>query len=154
LFTGAVDDPNTVQLHDFEPGIAQSGLFWTIPVPFWSIEVDPISGRARMRGRNVPVGDYHDFLSAIAPGATSVRSHVSFDVVWPGHGGREKIRDTTFKFSGTYVKSATTISFTASDDHSGVVYTSDPDGQFNPSTEQLGSGSPAVGLERNGRFFR
>jgi hypothetical protein len=107
-----------------------------------------------MRGRNVPVGDYHDFFKAIAPDATSVPSHVSFDVRWPGHGDRQKIRDTAYRFTGTYVTSATTISFTASNDHTGVVYTSDPRGQFNPSLAQLGAGSPAVGIERNGRFFR
>jgi cytochrome oxidase Cu insertion factor (SCO1/SenC/PrrC family) len=107
-----------------------------------------------MRGVHVAVADFHDFFSAISPDPASIPSHVSFDVRWPGGGERQKIRDDQFKFAGSYVTSPTTISFTASDDHSGVVYTSDPGGQFNPTVAQLGAGSPAVGIERNGRFFR
>lgn len=154
MFTGAVDDPTSQQLHDFEPGIAPSGLFWTIAVSFGTVQVDPFAGRARMRGVSVAVGDYHDFFSAISPNPPSIPSHVSFDVRWPGGGDRRTIRDDDYKFAGTYVTSPTSISFTARNDHMGVVYTSDPDGQFNPTLDQLGSGSPAVGFERNGKFFR
>jgi hypothetical protein len=107
-----------------------------------------------MRARNLPIPDYHDFLSAIAPGATSVPSHVSFDVRWPGHGDRKSVRDEKFGFTGRYVTSPTTISFVASNDHGGVVYRSDPEGQFNPTVAEQGAGVPAVGLERNGKFFR
>ena len=80
-------------------------------------------------------------------------SHVSFDVRWQGSSDRQKVRDTTFGFAGNYVSSPTTISFTASNDDSRVVYSSDPGDQFNPGPDQGGAGSPAVGLERNGRFF-
>jgi hypothetical protein len=45
------------------------------------------------------------------------------------------------------------ISFTASNDRDDVVYSSDPDGQYNPGPEENGAGSPAVGHERNGIFF-
>jgi cytochrome oxidase Cu insertion factor (SCO1/SenC/PrrC family) len=153
LFTGAVDDPNSLQLHDFEPGIAPSGLFWTIPFPPGQIDADPISGRARMRGVQVAVADYHDFFSAIAPNPSSIPSRVSFDVSWLGGGVKQTFRDDQVGFVGTYVPGPTSVSFTASNDHSGVVYTSDPDGQFNPTFDQLGAGSPAVGYERNGKFF-
>ena len=72
---------------------------------------------------------------------------------WPGNGDRQKIRDETFGFTGHYVTSATTISFTASNDGSDVIYTSDPEGQYNPTVDEGGAGSPAVGHERNGVFF-
>ncbi|HET6866867.1 MAG TPA: hypothetical protein VFH80_13190 [Solirubrobacteraceae bacterium] len=154
MFTGAVDDPNTLQLHDWEPGIAPSGLFWTIPVSFAAIQVDPFTGRARMRGVHVAVGDFHDFFSAVSPNPASIPSHVSFDVRWAGGGERQRIRNDEFGFAGNYVAGPTSISFTASNDDGGVLYTSDPGGQFNPTLDQLGAGSPAVGIERNGRFFR
>lgn len=141
------------QSHDYEPGIAPSGLFWTIPIAGGDIDVDPGSGRARLRANGTGVGDYHDFFSAVTPGATSLPSHVSFDVRWAGRGERQRIRDTTFNFAGQYVASPTTISFTASDDGSGVRYFSDPEGQYNPTVDEGGAGLPAVGLERNGRFF-
>lgn len=151
--TDAVGDPSH-QHHDFEPGIAPSGLFWTIPIASSAIDVDPGSGRARLTAREVSVPDYHDFFNAILGGGPApVPSHVSFDVRWPGHGERRRIRDETFGFTGHYVTSATTISFTASNDGSGVSYTSDPEGQYNPTVEEFGAGPPAVGHERNGVFF-
>jgi hypothetical protein len=152
-----VGDPSSVQVNDFEPGIAPSGLFWTIPIAPWAIDVDLRRGRARLRGERVPVPDFHDCFSAVglsdAPPPPRP-SHVSFDVRWPGNGDRQKIRDDTFHFTGEYVPSATTIRFKVSNDGSGVVYTSDPGGQFNPTFDQGGAGMPAIGLERNGVFFR
>jgi hypothetical protein len=143
---GAVGD-STQQVHDFEPGIGPSGLFWTIPIAPSAIDVDPGSGRARLRAATVPVTDYHDFFNAVlGAGPTPLPSHVSFDVRWQGKGGRQEIRDETFGFTGHYVTSATTISFRASNDGSAVSYTPDPSGQYNV-------GSPAVGHERNGVFF-
>jgi hypothetical protein len=103
---GAVGDP-TQQVHDFEPGIAPSGLFWTIPIAPSAIDVDPGSGQARLHAANVPVTDYHDFFNAVGGGGpTPLPSHVSFDVRWSGKGGRQEIRDETFGFTGHYVTSA------------------------------------------------
>jgi hypothetical protein len=145
----AVGDP-TQQSHDFEPGIAPSGLFWTIPISPSAIDVEPGQGRARFHATNVPVGDYHDFFTAITPGVTPAPSHASFDVRWPGDGDRQKFRDEAFRFSGQYVTSRnTTISFRTFNDRGEVIYSSLPDGQHGPDGAPL----PAVGLERNGRFF-
>lgn len=107
-----------------------------------------------MIARDVPVTDFHDFFNAILGGGpTPLPSHVSFDVRWSGRGERRKIRDATFGFAGRYRTGKATVSFTASDDGAGVIYTSDPDGQYNPTPAQGGAGSPAVGHERNGVFF-
>jgi hypothetical protein len=146
----------TQQVHDFEPGIAPSGLFWTIPIAPWAIDVDPGRGRARLHADRVPVTDYHNFLIAVGlaePPPSPLPSHVSFDVRWSGDGDRQAIRDETFGFTGHYVTGAGTISFTASNDRGGVIYRSDPDGQYNPTVDQGGAGPPAVGHERNGVFF-
>ena len=147
----------TQQLHDFEPGIAPSGLFWTIPIASSAIEVDPGSGRARLHADNVAVTDFHNALIAIGvspPPPDPLPSRVSFDVRWPGGGDRQKIRDDTLGFfTGQYVASATTIRFTALNDGGDVIYTSDPGGQYNPTVDQGGAGLPAVGHERNGIFF-
>lgn len=105
----------------------------------------------------MPVPDFHDFFNAVGlstPPVPPIPSHVSFDVRWPGRGDRQQIRDETFGFTGRYVASATTISFTAFNDRGGVIYRSDPGGQFNPTVDQGGAGLPAVGFERNGVFFR
>jgi hypothetical protein len=146
-----VADP-TYQVHDWEPGIADSGLFWTIPISPGSIKADPSTGKARLRVEALKVGDYHDFFSAVS-GGTPLPSRVSFDVEWAGGGAPVQLRDETFTFEGVYVPGPATISFVASDDGSGITYSSVAEGQYNPTLEQFGAGDPAVGSERNGRYF-
>ena len=104
------------QVHDFEPGIAPSGLFRTIPVASLAISVDPGSGHARLHADDVVVTDFHNALIAIGlqPPAAPLPSHVSFDVRWSGGGHRQKVRDETFGFTGQYVAGPSTVSFTAS----------------------------------------
>lgn len=135
------------QVHDWEPGIAPSGLFWTVPFSPSAITVNPNTGVARLRARNVAVGDFHDFFNSIAdpPSPAPVPSHVSFDVHWAGGGEQVPIHDDIFGFSGNFVGSDARITFTASDDNDSVVYRSDPDGQTS-----FGAG---VGRERNGVYF-
>lgn len=135
-------------MHDFEPGIAPSGLFWTIPIEPGAIKVDPSTGEARLRVNALKVLDFHDILHALGliPGPDPVPSRVSFEVRWSGHGDPVELRDTTFGFMGHYVTGPATISFTASNDAGDVVYSSDATGQSNV-------GTPAVGTEQNGGFF-
>jgi hypothetical protein len=142
-----VGDPSQ-QVHDFNPGIAPSGLFWTVPIEPGAIKVNPATGEARLRVQALKIPDYHDFLNSIGlvPGPPPVPSRASFDVRWLGHGAPLDLHDATFGFSGHYVMGPATISFKASNDTSSVVYTSDATGQTNPA-------SPAVGTEQNGVFF-
>jgi hypothetical protein len=148
--TGHVPDPQ-FQTHDWEPGIADSGLFWTTPISPGSIKADPSSGRAQFRVEALKIGDYHDFVNAVS-GGTPIPSRVSFDVVWTGGGSAVDLRDETFTFEGHYVPGPARISFVAaSDDGSGITYRSVAEGQYNPTLEQLGAGDLAVGTEQNGR---
>jgi hypothetical protein len=132
-------------VHDWEPGIKPSGLFWTIPMPASAFSHQGGTS-ARFSAQGLPMPDYHDFFNAISPSPTTRPGHVSFDVRWAGKGRRQHIRDTTFGFAGDYVGGTATIAFTARDDARGVVYTSLPGGQTTV-------GSSAVGFERNGVFF-
>ena len=72
-------DP-TNQVHDFEPGIKPSGLFWTIPVPPTVASIDSTSGSGRYRIQNLAIPDFHDFFNAISPFPSTIPGHVSFDV--------------------------------------------------------------------------
>jgi hypothetical protein len=140
----AVGDP-TQQVHDFEPGIAPSGLFWTLPIDRSAIDVDADDGTARFQAEDVAVSDFGNFFNAISPSPSpQIPSHVSFDVRWAGGGPRQTIRDAVFGFSGKFVAGPATVTFSASND-GGVVYTSESAGQ-----NTILSG---VGHERNGRFF-
>jgi hypothetical protein len=139
-----VGDPSE-QVHDFEPGIKPSGLFWTIPVPPSAGTVDPATGAARFRMQNVAVPDFQDFFNAVSPFPSTLPAHVTFDVRWSGGGESTEIRDPVFGFEGTYVGGDASIMFRASDDNRrGVIFTS------NPGQTTVGSG---VGRERNGVFF-
>jgi hypothetical protein len=142
-----VGDPS-VQVHDFNPGIAPSGLFWTIPIEPGAVKVDPATGEARLRVQALKIEDYHDILNSIGivPPTPPLPSRVTFDVRWAGHGDPIDLNDPTFGFMGHYVTGPATISFTGSNDGSTVVYRSDPTGQTNV-------GLPAVGTEQNGVFF-
>jgi hypothetical protein len=103
----------------------------------------------------VSVRDFHDFFNAVKGGGPKpVVSHVSFDVRWHGRGHHRKLHDKKFGFEGDYITGPTTISFTAKQDGSPIVYVSDPGGQHNPTPKQGGAGSPATGQERNGIFFQ
>jgi hypothetical protein len=140
-----VGDPTT-QVHDFEPGIKPSGLFWTIPVPSTAATVSPSTGAGRYRIQNLAIPDFHDFVNAVSPFPSTIPGHVSFDVRWAGGGDPVEIRDDVFGFEGTYIGGDVTIAFRAYDDtRRGVIFTSNPVGQT-----VVGVG---VGRERNGVFF-
>jgi hypothetical protein len=142
----AVGDPSR-QHHDWEPGIAPSGLFWTIPFSGFAMDAAPGAGTARLHAQSVAVDDYHDGNNAIAehPDPAPIPAHVSFDVRWLGGGDRMKVRDADFGFVGQYVAGDATISFSCKNDAETVVYTSLEDDQTTVSA--------GVGHERNGVFF-
>ena len=134
------------QVHDWEPGIRPSGLFWTIPITPSAITVNRITGTATLKATDLAVPDYGNFFNAIspAPDPAPVPSHVSFEVTWPGHGEVREIDDDVFDFSGRFIVSDSTIAFTARNDDADVTYRSNPGGQI--------SFDAGVGSERNGIF--
>jgi hypothetical protein len=140
-----VSDPTSEQVHDFEPGIAPSGLFWTVRAPDHVIDAQPALGRAEMSVPNMPLRDFHDIINAISPDPVSVPARATFDVTWRPAGPLTRIRDDTFGFSGRYIPTAATVRFAVQDSGSGVVYTSNDAGQVTVSG--------GVGHERNGVFF-
>jgi len=134
------------QFHDFSPGIRRSGLFWTTPVPGRSIDADLLQRRSRFHLHHRAMPDYHDFGNSVSPNPTSVAGHVTFDAHWVANGPRQRLRDTDFRYTGRFMPADMRISFTVSDDNSGVVYHSVADGQV--------SVGGVILQERNGRFFR
>lgn len=136
-----------LQEHDFEPGIAVNGLFWTIPLGNGMLDADPTTGVGRFRGMSVKVNDYGSFFNAVA-GGKSFPSRVDFDVLWAGGGGPATLDDKDFEVVGDYELGPATIAFTAFNEHGDVVYTSDPD-----LTKQTNPDPAGIGRQRNGVFF-
>ncbi len=133
------------QVHDWEPGIKRSGLFWTIPIDPSQIHIDLHRGRAHFRARHLRMPDFHDFLNAVSPSPHRRPGHVSFDVEWHADGQAQHIRDAAFGFGGRFRAGTARIHFHASNQGSDVVYSSLAHGQTTVSA--------GLGRERNGRFF-
>ena len=60
--------PDTHQIHDMSPGIAPSGLFWTIRIPdrWVSVESDDLGEGARYQIKNQHLLDYGKLAWAVA----------------------------------------------------------------------------------------
>jgi hypothetical protein len=75
------------QIHDLNPTqFPPVGLFWTVPLPAKSVEVDLTNGTAKMIGTKVPIFDYGTIPNALFMGNNPppVPGWASFKVVWQG----------------------------------------------------------------------
>ena len=131
------------QIHDYNPGIAASGLFWTIRVPDNAVRVNGQATAATYGLDNVSLFDYPNVETALAgvPGGPAV---ASFDFTWAATGKPFKARDTSQKFAGIYRLAKSTIEWEARS--SGFAFQSDP---ARTSTTIYS----AIGRERNGIFY-
>jgi len=66
------------QLHDFNPGIADSGLFWTVRVPDSALTIEGSIARLQVNASLV------DTFTFLGPGPSNAT--VSFDVTWTSSG--------------------------------------------------------------------
>jgi hypothetical protein len=129
----------TSQIHDFNPGIAESGLFWTTPIDPSDVHVDLAAGVASLHVRDLDVEDYGNVVNALKDGP-SVPASVDLEVAWSG-GHRKRVRNADQKFVGEYIRDTATLTWSASEHE--FVFRSDP----------LNSGFAEIGSERNGVFF-
>jgi hypothetical protein len=130
----------TSQIHDFNPGIEASGLFWTTPIARDSVRVNLGAGAASLHVADLETEDYGNVINALQDGP-SVEARVAFNISWSGADERVQIRNRTTGFAGTYVRNAATLVWSAST--SGFSFQADP----------LVSRFAEIGQERNGLFF-
>lgn len=132
-----------MQIHDFNPGISASGLFWTVAIPASSISVNFAAGKASLQVSGLDVEDYHDVVNALTDGP-SVPATVSFDVRWDHPLGRAKIRDVGNTFAGDFVQNVAKTAWSGST--ATAQFVSDPAGT---SVNEFS----LLAHERNGSFF-
>jgi hypothetical protein len=130
----------TSQVHDFNPGIESSGLFWTTRIDRGNVKVNLGDGSASLHVGDLDVEDYGNVVNALLDGP-SVPAAVSFDVTWSGISERVKIRNGDIDFGGEYIRNEAQLVWSASE--AGFSFQSDP----------LASGFATLGHERNGVFF-
>jgi hypothetical protein len=140
---GSVDPEFKNQIHDYNPGITESGLFWTIPFAEDSAWVDLASGKAEMHALSQPILDGYNVISAISGGPTEPAT-VSFDVWWHSPTATEHLRNEEQGFAATLLDVASAISFSA--ENSDFAFVSDP-----PDTSQ--TLYARIGFEANGVFL-
>jgi hypothetical protein len=131
------------QIHDYNPGIAPNGVFWTVAVPASTVDVDPGAGRASFVARDMAVPDYGDFVNSIFPGV-SVPATVSFDVRWHDILERTNRKNEEEGFAGEFVVTGSSMTWSSRQD--GFEFRSDP-------ADTSISAHAIVGHERNGVFL-
>ncbi len=131
------------QIHDFNPGIAPNGLFWTIRIPDDSVEIDLDEAEASMDLSDLEIRDFFTLTNALQ-GGMSVPAVVSFHINWSGVKNRVKISDETNQFTGNYIEDTATIGWSAQE--AGFKFVSDPENTSTPVFAEIGK-------ERNGFFF-
>lgn len=131
------------QVHDFNFGIAPSGLFWTAPVSEDSVEGELEDGFAVFNVTDLPQPDFTDLSNSLHGGPT-VPGTVSFNMRWTGTGSPFDFANATDRFRGTFQFATVTIEWSART--SGFSFVSDA-----AATSVTASG--IIGEERNGVFF-
>jgi hypothetical protein len=132
-----------LQIHDFNPGITESGLFWTVAIPESAISVEFAAGKGSFRVSNLDVEDYHDVVNALTDGP-SVPGTVSWDIRWSHALGRTKIRDVENQFAGDFVQNVAQTAWSGATETAQFI--SDPAGT---SVNEFS----LLAHERNGAFF-
>ena len=91
------------QIHDFNPGITQNGLFWTVILPAGDVQVDLNAGTATLEAHDLHIKDYGDLENALTGDAGQpVPAVVSFKVQWTATGGVNNWNNAAQKFRGAF----------------------------------------------------
>ena len=140
LFTGAV---GSGQVHDFNPGIRESGLFWTQPVAGDAVTFSLEQGIATLAADDLDEEDYHNLHNALVDGPSEPAS-VSFQMRWQANSNPMNITDSVHRFTGRFRLSEVQIEWSAATPS--FRFVSDPAS----TTHNVRS---VIGRERNGVFF-
>ncbi|HET8629016.1 MAG TPA: hypothetical protein VFL91_16460 [Thermomicrobiales bacterium] len=137
------------QVHDFNPGVAPDGLFWTMPIHRKSVAFDLDDGTAAFHMTGLAIPDFHDIVNALSANPTTTPGVVSFDVRWHGKPGTTpmRIRDASNGFVGEYLASTATIAWSAHEPATHFRFATDP------AATSTTVNTAVIGHERNGRFF-
>ena len=133
------------QIHDFNPGITQNGLFWTAILSPDDVHVYPNAGTATLEVHDLHMKDYGDFQNAITGYAGHpVPSVVSFKVQWTAIGAVNNFNNASQKFRGTFRNAIAQIEY--------QIRTVDVDIVSGPLAAST-TAAAELGHESNGSFY-
>jgi hypothetical protein len=121
-------------IHDFNPGIAPSGLFWTAAISPDDVQLDFGRVQARMTVQNLGLED-------TIPNPP-VPATVSMVIDWSGLTAEVDVKDLVHQFVGHYRECSATCQWSASEAGFSFVSTATTQTRF-----------AELGMERNGKFF-
>jgi len=142
IYEGPVDPTFQTQIHDFNPGIASNGLFWTTLIPAYSVAVSPGSGAAAWNLTGFPLPDYGTLPNGLF-GSPIGSGVLDMTMTWSGGGAVSHVRDPAAGFVGRKVTGTSHIEFTVG--FGAGSYTASSDNQVSVVSE--------VWKERNGSYF-
>jgi hypothetical protein len=106
-----VDPTFATQIHDYDPGITSSGLFWTIAFPDDSMDGNIEDAEARFKASNLPIADYGSIINGLFHIAPPASGMVSFDIRWSGATNRGTFTDPGKRFKMDFVQTGAHISW-------------------------------------------
>jgi hypothetical protein len=131
------------QIHDYDPGITKSGLFWTIAVPDEAVEADVEDAEARMRMSNLSISDYGSIPNGLFHFDPPARGKVSFDLRWSGAKKKGSFSDPSLPFQMDFVQTGAHLSWSG---RTGADTFHSTDGKQTVNFAQIANA-------RNGSFF-
>ena len=142
-------------MHDFNGGIAPSGLFWTLRVPDSALTVSKNGKSATLHVENIGVVDDLQIF-----GGANIPSTVSFDITWTAVGPRHHYKpgssdptDPT-NFDGKFRLGVATGTFSGSNTD-GFSFTTVGIASSAEVSEVLGvPGFAELGFEKNGSYLK
>jgi len=133
------------QIHDFNPGIEQNGLFWTAILPASAVQVDLNAGTATLEAHDLHMKDYGDLENSITGYAGQpVPSVVSFKVEWTATGGVNNWNNAAQKFRGRFREAVAQMEY--------KIRTVDFDIESAPLADST-TAAAELGEESNGSFY-
>jgi hypothetical protein len=131
------------QIHDFNPGLASNGVFWTIRIPDENVEVNLENATASMRLDDAEVRDFFS-LANFFSGGKSIPGDVSFQMHWSDNTKRVHLHDDQNEFDAHVIEDTATLAWSAEEE--GFKFVSDAEDTSTTIFAEIGS-------ERNGAFF-
>ena len=131
------------QITFIDPGNVPGGLFWTIPIPKDSVEIDLPAGTAEYALDDLETLDFHDLAKDLEHGP-SVPVTISFRVRWSGVKKRFQLKDAATGFRGDFIDTSATMDW---------IVTEEDRAFFSDKAKTSVSLSAVIGREANGVFF-
>jgi len=145
VYSGPVDpkDPFKNQTHDFDPGIADDGFFWTLPISPDGIRIDAAKRVATLSVTDQAMPDFFTIPNALTHGRSQPAT-VSYDLTWTGAAGRpERWADLTKGFHGDFMPATVTGTWRGRTEGFEIVA---------DAADAVETRFAAVGYEQNGAF--